>query len=209
MAHLPHSLIWLIPLRSLNSCCHYLRQTLLLNCWGSRSPAWILRFVRLLWGVWLNGCQQVGHIGQAQWDLAGRDHYIPKPRHVGPPQSNQNDSLAWGVLQLLHHFAQYGWWWEGVCFQILPWLTERIHCCGQGIRYRWHRGNLFLNLVANKSILGQCHLLHRVEKPLEGETTVWMVWPSLDSLSATTFGRPGMCRALESLVSWYPGQDSP
>ena len=29
------------------------------------------------------------------------------------------------------------------------------------------------------------------------------VWPSLDSLSATTFGRPGMCRALESLVSWY------
>ena len=32
----------------------------------------------------------------------------PKPRHVGPPRSNQNDSLAWGVLQLLHHFAQYG-----------------------------------------------------------------------------------------------------
>ena len=26
--------------------------------------------------------------------------------------------------------------WEGVCFQILPWPTERIHCCGQGIRYR-------------------------------------------------------------------------
>ena len=73
-----------------------------------------------------------------------------------------------------------------------------------------NRGNLFLNLVANKSILGRCHLLHRVErKPLEGETTVWMVWPSLDSLSATTFGWPGMCRTLESLVSWYPGQDSP
>ena len=66
-----------------------------------------------------------------------------------------------------------------------------------------NRGNLLLNLVANKSILGRCHLLHRVEKPLEGETTVWMVWPSLDSLSATTFGQPGMCRALESLVSWY------
>ena len=30
-----------------------------------------------------------------------------------------------------------------------------------------------------------------------------MVWPSLDSLSATILGRPGMCRALESLVSWY------
>ena len=32
-------------------------------------------------------------------------------------------------------------------------------------------------------------------RPLEGETTVWMVWPSLDSLSATTFSWPGMCRA--------------
>ena len=30
-----------------------------------------------------------------------------------------------------------------------------------------------------------------------------MVWPSLGSLSATTFSWPGMCRALESLVSWY------
>ena len=36
-----------------------------------------------------------------------------------------------------------------------------------------NRGNLLLNLVANKSILGRCHLLHRVEnlwkeKPLFG-----------------------------------------
>ena len=66
-----------------------------------------------------------------------------------------------------------------------------------------NRGNLLLNLVANKSILGRCHLLHRVEDLWKEKTTVWMVWPSLDSLSATTFGRPGMCRALESLVSWY------
>ena len=54
---------------------------------------------------WL--CQQVGQIGQAQWDFAGHGHWIPKPRHGGPPRSNQNDSLAWGLLQL-HHFAQYG-----------------------------------------------------------------------------------------------------
>ena len=40
-------------------------------------------------------------------------------------------------------------------------------------------------------------------RPLEGETTLWTVWPSLDSLSATTLRRPGTCRALESLVSWY------
>ena len=65
-------------------------------------------------------------------------------------------------------------------------------------------GNLLLNLVANKSILGWCHLLH-IEWKTSGKRkhSVWMVWPSLDSLSATTFSWPGMCRALESLVSWY------
>ena len=67
-----------------------------------------------------------------------------------------------------------------------------------------NRGNLLLNLVANKSFLGRCHMLH-----MEWKTTgrrnhsVWMVWPSLGSLSAATFSWPGMCRALESLVSWY------
>ena len=80
---------------------------------------------------WL--CQQVGQIGQPQWDLAGHGHYIPKPRHVG-----------------------------------------------------------------------RCHLLH-IEWKASGRRnhSVCVVWPSLDSLSATTFSRPGMCRALESLVSWY------
>ena len=67
-----------------------------------------------------------------------------------------------------------------------------------------NRGNLLLNLMANKSILSRCHLLD-IERKTSGrrDHSVWMVWPSLDSLSATTFRRPGMCRALESLVSWY------
>ena len=67
-----------------------------------------------------------------------------------------------------------------------------------------NRGNLLLNLVANKSILGRCHPLH-IEWKTSGRRnhSVWMVWPSLDSLSATTFSWPGTCRALESLVSWY------
>ena len=67
-----------------------------------------------------------------------------------------------------------------------------------------NRGNLLLNLVANKSILGQCHLLD-IEWKASGRRnhSVWVVWPSLDSLAATTFSWPGMCRALESLVSWY------
>ena len=62
-----------------------------------------------------------------------------------------------------------------------------------------NRGNLLLNLVANK-----CSMLH-MEWKTSGRRNhfVWMVWPSLGSLSATTFSRPGMCRALESLVSWY------
>ena len=66
-----------------------------------------------------------------------------------------------------------------------------------------NRGNL-LNLVANKSILGRSHLWH-IEWKTSGRRnhSVWMVWPSLDSLSATTLSRPGTCRALESLVSWY------
>ena len=67
-----------------------------------------------------------------------------------------------------------------------------------------NRGNLLLKLEANKSILGRCHLLH-MEWKTSGRRnhSVWMVWPSLGSLSATTFSQPGMCRALESLVSWY------
>ena len=59
-----------------------------------------------------------------------------------------------------------------------------------------NRGNLLLYLVANKSILGRCHLLH-IEWKTSGRRnhSVWMVWPSLDSLSATMFSWPGMCRA--------------
>ena len=59
-----------------------------------------------------------------------------------------------------------------------------------------NRGNL-LNLVGNRSIFGRCHLLHIVGKTSgKKDHSVWMVWPSLDSLSATTFSRPGMCRGL-------------
>ena len=33
-------------------------------------------------------------IGQAQWDLARHSHQVPKPGHVWPPWSNQDDSPA-------------------------------------------------------------------------------------------------------------------
>ena len=48
---------------------------------------------------WL--CQQVGQIGQGQWDLLDMATKSQNQGMLG----NQNDSLAWGVLQLLHHFA--------------------------------------------------------------------------------------------------------
>ena len=38
----------------------------------------------------------------------------PKPGHVGPPWSNQNDSPAWVVLQVRQQFAQDGYSWEGM-----------------------------------------------------------------------------------------------
>ena len=48
-----------------------------------------------------------------------------------------------------------------------------VEAIGIPIPVTQSRGNLLLNLVANKSILGRCHLLHRVEdlwkeKPLFG-----------------------------------------
>ena len=50
-----------------------------------------------------------------------------------------------------------------------------------------NRGNLLLNLMAIKSILGRCHLLHIAWKTSGRRNhSVWMVWPCLDSLSATS-----------------------
>ena len=48
-----------------------------------------------------------------------------------------------------------------------------------------NRGNLLLNLVANRTIWGWCHLLHIVWKTSgKRDHSVQMVWPSLDSFSA-------------------------
>ena len=124
-------------------------------------------------------CQQVGQKGQAQWDLAGNGHLTPKPRHVGPPRSNQNDSLSWEVARV----------------------------SGTGDT---NKGNWLLNLVANGSIFGRCHLLHIVWKTSgRRDHSVWMVWLNLDSLSATTLSWPGMYRAFSHLFPGTPGQDSP
>ena len=48
-----------------------------------------------------------------------------------------------------------------------------------------NRGNLLLNLVANRSVFGRCHLLHIVWKTSRRrDHSVWMAWPSLLPRSA-------------------------
>ena len=55
----------------------------------------------------IEGCvNRLGKKSQSQWDLTRPGHWVPKPRHVEPSRNNQNDSVAWGVLQLLHHLSK-------------------------------------------------------------------------------------------------------
>ena len=62
-------------LRSLNLCCHCLREALFLDCCGSRSQACRFRFDRFLCRVWLIGwVTRLGRLG-TQWDLTGHGHY--------------------------------------------------------------------------------------------------------------------------------------
>ena len=63
------------PLRSLNSCCHCLRQVLLLDCWGSRSPAWRLRLSDFCEGSDRMAVNRLGRLGRlsGMWlDMATR-----------------------------------------------------------------------------------------------------------------------------------------
>ena len=77
--------------------------------------------------------EKVGKIGQTQGDLAAHCHQVTKPRHVGPPWSNQDYSVARVVLQLFHYFAHDGDQWEDIRVQIFPGQTECIHCPGLGV----------------------------------------------------------------------------
>ena len=72
-----------------------------------------------------------------------------------------------------------------------------------------NRCNLLLNLVANRSIWGRCHLLQIVWKTSGSrEHSVWMVWPSLDSWSTTTLSAWNVSCFESYLSSGTPGQDS-
>ena len=156
-------------------------------------------------------CQQVGQNGQVQWDLAGHGHLIPKPRHVGHPGAIRmillhGESSIFSTT--LPNMAAGGKAYASRSSHGRPSAsTAAARGSGTGDT---NRGNWLLNLVANRSIFGRCHLLHIVWKNSgRRDHSIWMVWLSLDSLSATTFSWPGMCRALSHLFSGTPGQDSP
>ena len=69
-----------------------------------------------------------------------------------------------------------------------------------------NRANLLLNLMASKTILGRCHLLHIEWKTSgRGDHSVWMVWSSLDSLSVTTI----FCSAGSAIGPVSVGPDRP
>ena len=123
----------------------------------------------------------------------------PKTKACWATQSNQNESLAWVVLQRLHYFAKMAA--GGKAYASRSSLSHdrqrasTAEAKGSGTSDT-NRGNLLLNLMAKRSNLGRCHLLHIIWKTSgRRDHSVWMVWPSLDSLSANKFSRPGMCRA--------------
>ena len=90
-------------LRSLNSCCHWLSEALLLDCWGSRSPAWRIRFDRFLWRTWW----MAETPGWA--DTLGSDWTLPldpRTRACWTTLGNQYYPVARVVLQHFHHLPK-------------------------------------------------------------------------------------------------------
>ena len=191
------------PLRSLNSCCHRLREALLLECWGSRSRASRLRFVRFLWGIWLNGCvNRLGRLGRLSgiWlDMTTGSQNQGMLGHPGAIKMILLNGESYNITAL-PNMADSGkvyasWSYHGR-------LSASTAVARGSSTGDTHKGNLLLNQVANKFIWGQCHLLHIAWKTSwRRDHSVWVVWPSLDSLSATTLSRSGMCRALR--VTWF------
>ena len=122
----------------------------------------------------MNGCQQVGQIGRLSGiclDMATRSQ---NQGMLGHPRAIRMILLHGGSCNFsttLPNMADGG---KVYAFRSyhgrLSASTAVARGSGTGDT---NRGNLLLNLVANKSILGRCHLLHRVEnlwkeKPLFG-----------------------------------------
>ena len=122
----------------------------------------------------MNGCQQVGQIGRLSgiWlDMATRSQNQGMLGHPGAIRMILLHGESCNFSTTLPNMADGG---KVYAFRSyhgrLSASTAVARGSGTGDT---NRGNLLLNLVANKSILGRCHLLHRVEnlwkeKPLFG-----------------------------------------
>ena len=148
-------------------------------------------------------CQQVGQNWQAQWDLAGHGFLIPKPRHIGDPGAIRmillhGESCIFSTT--LPNMAAGG---KAYASSSSHGRLSASTAVARGSSIGdTNRGNLLLNLVANTSIFARCHLLHIIWKTSgRRDHPVWMVWLSLDSLSATTFSPAWNVSSFESLVS--------
>ena len=100
-------------------------------------------------------CQQVGQKGQAQWDLAGNGHLIPKPRPVGPPGAITMILLhgeSCNFSTTLPNMAAGGKAYASRSSHGRPSASTAV-ARGSGTSDT-NRGNLLLNLVANRTIFG-------------------------------------------------------
>ena len=172
-------------LRSLNSCCHRLSEAVLLECWGSR-------FVRFLWGIWLNGCvNRLGRLGRLSgiWlDMATGSQNQGMMGHPGAIRMIilYGESCNMTALPNMadNEKVYASWSYHGK----LSAFTAVTRGSGTGDT---NKGNLLLNLMANRSSWGRCHLLHIAWKTSwRRDHSDWVVWSSLDSLSATILSQP-------------------
>ena len=124
----------------------------------------------------MNGCQQVGQIRQAQWDLAGHP--------LATRSQNQSTLGHPGAIRII---LLHG---ESCNFSTtLPNMADggKVYAfrsyhgrlrASTAVARRYgtggtNRGNLLLNLVANKSIWASATCCIWSGRPLEGETTLF------------------------------------
>ena len=108
----------------------------------------------------MNGCQQVGQIGQAQ-GMLGHPGAIRMILLHGDSCNFSTTLPNMGDGKVYAFRSYHG---------RLSASTAVARGSGTGDT---NRGNLLLNLVANKSILGRCHCCILNGRPLEGETTLF------------------------------------
>ena len=147
---------------------------------------------------WL--CQLVGQIGQAQWDLAGSQNQ-GMLGHPGAIRMILLHRESCNFSTTLPNMADGGKVYASRSYHgRLSTSTAVARRSGTGDT---NRGNLLLNLVANKSILGRCHLLH-IQWKTSGRRD-HSGWSGLAWIACLLPHSAGLecVGLLKSVVSWY------